>query len=179
MRNAHCRKSSQSPCLLPSRPHSQHLRRRSSQPLCLLPSQPHSQHLRPPLPGHGPSPTHQKPVTRRASPGGARLSGLLEAQVPTPDSASADLLAGLAELARSAACVPWLLLWGGVWRRTQGTCGVRSPGLGPQGLLGLGCHVWPLPWTPSEPRAVGAFWRSRHRGIGDAAPLSFPRLGWG
>ena len=53
-----------------------------------------------------PSPTHQKPVTRRASPGGARLSGLLEAPVPTPDSASADLLAGLAELAGALLVFP-------------------------------------------------------------------------
>lgn len=148
------------------KPHSPHVSAFISAPLTASPTP------RQPLLGCGPgipqvrlSPTHQEPVTRRASPSGPHLlSGLLEMHVPTPDSASANLLAGPAELTEALLefLVPSVGQGGvkdtGEWGEKPGG---RSPGSGVPGFcpLELGCHVWSPSWTPSEPHAVGAFWR--------------------
>ena len=90
------------------KPHSSHVSAFISAPLTA------SATPRQPLLGCGPgipqvglSPARQKLVTRRASPSGPHLlSGLLEMHVPTPDSASTNLLAGPAELTEALLAFP-------------------------------------------------------------------------
>ena len=160
-----CRKSSQLPCL------------------CFHPGPTHSISDATPATagtwaqrpaGQGLSPTRQKPVTRRASPGGPHLpSGLLETHVPAPIQPPLTCWQGLQSSQELSLCSLVPSVGRGLVKDTGELGGEKpwggSPASGVPGfcLLELGCHVWSPPWTPSEPHAVGAFWRFRHRGTGD------------